>query len=364
MLPEVSVDLLGPITTVKGHDWPLGYDWVRDRADQPVSMTAVDRSHRLVIRLPSGRVLSHPSRATFFNERQGPVTDADLMPLDVNVRYLDAISYLEKVLAEWDVGPNERAKQAITRWKTYGDIAPDPVLVNYTGYGSIKGEERANVFLHVRPASQGWFLTVNVGATSTQMSGKDAAPLRQVEVPLLGKVSELKGMQWPDDPRGVWLSRGVSEPCDLTVHLPDGKALRMRTRPVLLVGRIMFTDVVGEVHAPPEGGRASLRAQALAIERLLAQWEITPDARLKAELDEWKQSNDSGTGIGAKLRIGMSLKHAIQLSFRATSGGPPEGGWFLVVEIEVTADERRRIREWELLENRRSRSPSTQPERP
>jgi hypothetical protein len=172
--------------------------------------------------------------------------------------------------------------------------------------------------------------------------------IRQVEVTLLGKTSDLKGMQWPDDPpeqaelrRSTW----IEEPCDLTVRLPSGKVLKLRTRPILIVSRIWPTHVIGSIDAPPQGGRASLREKAEEVERLLDQWQIVSNEPLRNELNEWKRQDYAGTGIGGQLRIGIALDEQTYLSFRVTSGGPDQGGWHLVVEIEAMAEEMQRIKQ-------------------
>jgi hypothetical protein len=173
---------------------------------------------------------------------------------------------------------------------------------------------------------------------------EEGLPLRHIEVTLFGSISRLEGIDWPDDPHNRWRSWSLTEPCDLTVHLPAGRTLRMRTRPILIVSRIMPTDVVGAVDAPPEGKRASLREKAEEAERLLAQWGIEPDERMREGLEEWRKRDYLGAGSGGLLRVGMYVDEVTYLAFRVQSGGPSRGGWHLVVEIEAKAQEMQRIR--------------------
>jgi hypothetical protein len=119
----------------------------------------------------------------------------------------------------------------------------------------------------------------------------------------------------------------------------------MRTRPILIVSRVMPTDMIGSIFAPPEGEKGSLRDKAEEVERLLAQWKITPDDRMRTGLDEWKQWNDAGTGVGGRMRVGMELDERTQVAFRVDSGGPRNGGWYLVVEFSAKAEEWQRARE-------------------
>jgi hypothetical protein len=170
---------------------------------------------------------------------------------------------------------------------------------------------------------------------------------RPVEVTLFGKTSDLKGMQWPHDPDNRMRSWSVEEPCDLTVRVPSGKVLRLKTRPILIASRIMPTYVIGSVYAPPEGIRGSLRDKAAEVERLLDQWKIKPDAKMRADLVEWKQANDGGRGVGGRMRVFTDIDERTQVFFRVSSGGPRLGGWDLVVEIEAKAEEWERVRKEE-----------------
>ena len=180
---------------------------------------------------------------------------------------------------------------------------------------------------------------------TTRPGREDAVALREVEVTLLGSTSDLKGMRWVHDPENRHRSQGIEEPCNLTVRLPNGKLLKMRTRPILIVSRVMPTNVIGSVDAPPEGERGSLREKADEVERLLTEWQITPDPCMQTALHEWKQNGDPGTGIGGRMRIGVALDDRTQVAFRVSSGGPGNGGWHLVVEIAAKAEEWQRARE-------------------
>src|SRR5689334_22135605 len=80
------------------------------------------------------------------------------------------------------------------------------------------------------------------GAPATQPvsggAGSGATALRHVEVTLLGRIADLKGIRWQGDTgNGLALSAGVEEPCEVSVQLPSGKHLVIRTRPILVVSR-------------------------------------------------------------------------------------------------------------------------------
>jgi hypothetical protein len=358
MLPEVSVALLGPIASLNGHTWVRGYDWVHDKRDVPLTSTALDRSHRLAIHLPSGRALRHRSRATFFTQDHGVVVNVALMPLDVNVGYQDAIAYLEQVLGEWEAEPNERAKQAIARWKTYGNLQPDPILVNYSGYGTIKGEEKAKIFFQLRPASDGWFLSMSVAATtdewrklwnspSTQAADpSDAAtrPARDtgaemlppITVELLGPISALKGHNWP---LGYdWVSDRANQPVSMTaadvpheliIHLPSGRTIRH------ISGATFFSQtrgIVDRASLMPHPGLLPYQEAIKLLELILQGWDGEPDERGSRLLAQWKAEGDLKPWELAR-RQGSAIlqgEDKVGVFFQIR---PRDAGWYLVVDV-------------------------------
>ena len=93
--------------------------------------------------------------------------------------------------------------------------------------------------------------------------------------------------------KGDPVSWGASlvEPCDVTVHLPSGKFLKVRTRPILFISRLIARnddgDVVTEVVAPPEeGAPGPLSAKARYADKLLREWGAKPTPHMRASLDE------------------------------------------------------------------------------
>src|SRR5437879_2816751 len=80
MVPEISVQILGPVASLVGHPWPHGYDWSYKKPNQPFGMATEDRPHRLTIKLPSGRTITHISKLTSFSQIHGTIVDADLLP--------------------------------------------------------------------------------------------------------------------------------------------------------------------------------------------------------------------------------------------------------------------------------------------
>ncbi len=163
-LPSISAEILGPVAAVKGHTWPRGYDWGYRRDDQPRTQTAADRPHHLVLSLPSGRIVEHDSVATFFTQKRHVVDRASLMPHPGVLRYQDAISVLERVLKEWDAQPNEGSARLIAAWKKEGDLRPWEIAQRRGG-AILRGEDRCGISFEIRPAKDGWFVTVDVAAT-------------------------------------------------------------------------------------------------------------------------------------------------------------------------------------------------------
>jgi hypothetical protein len=170
-------------------------------------------------------------------------------------------------------------------------------------------------------------------------SGKgDVTVLRQVEVPLLGKVSDLKGMQWPDDRDDRLRSKGVEEPCNLTIHLPSGRTLQIGTRPILIVSR--ERDTIVTVRVPPaEAKAASLADQARMMEKLLADWHAVPNERMRALIEEFKRvppprPGDLVPSAGIE-RVGSArLDDNSELLFELVVGHG--GNWNLVAVISAS----------------------------
>jgi hypothetical protein len=151
VLPEISVEILGPIWD----HWPRGYDWATKKQDQPRSQIVMAEPHELVIRVPSGRVIRHPSKATFFNQRRGIVTRTSLMPhLGGALRYQEAIALLETILKQWDAEPLEHTEADLDKWKAEGEIEPY-VLARREGSAVLHSEEKAGIFFQIRPTTSG-----------------------------------------------------------------------------------------------------------------------------------------------------------------------------------------------------------------
>jgi hypothetical protein len=167
MLPEISVELLGPITTLKGHAWTRGYDLVHDKPDQPLSQILANEPHELVIHLPGGRTIRNVSKATFFTQKRGVVDRVSLMPhLGPAMKFQDAIALLERTLKEWDAEPDEPTKESLTKWKAEGDLKPWE-LAQRDGGAVLHGENKAGISFNIRPTSSnaGWYLAIDVAAT-------------------------------------------------------------------------------------------------------------------------------------------------------------------------------------------------------
>lgn len=181
VLPEISVRLLGASSTLVGHEWPRGHDPVRGLEDQPLRQILIDRPHEIVVRLPSGRVIRHPSKATFLTNINDTVELVSLMPsLGPPLKLQEAIALLETVLRSWDVELSEPSTMALARWKTEGDLEPW-VLAERDGWGDLRGEDRASLGFRIRPASgnTGWFVAVDIRA-----SAAESLRLRNVQPPV------------------------------------------------------------------------------------------------------------------------------------------------------------------------------------
>lgn len=178
---------------------------------------------------------------------------------------------------------------------------------------------------------------------TTGPAKEEPVTLRQVEVTILGKVSDIKGLQWPDDPQGRWRSRSVDEPCDLTIRLPGGKVLKMRTRPVLIVTR--EEDTVVSVAAPPPGQAGPLAEKARQMEELVATWGAVPNERMQASLNEFKRVKPPMLGDPVPFagieRLGTTFHDGTEITFELVVG--PPGQWNLNAHISAQAEKWERI---------------------
>jgi hypothetical protein len=163
-VPEVSVELLGPVSSLKGHDWPRGRDLISNKESVPLGLAAVDRPHALVLRLPNGRTLQHISKGTIFGQYKGIVEDAELSPHPDELQFQAAIKILELIFEEWDVHLDPRSDQELAKWKTAGDLKPYE-LAEYRGHALLRGEDKVDVTFQIRPSKTGWLLWIMVGAT-------------------------------------------------------------------------------------------------------------------------------------------------------------------------------------------------------
>ena len=164
MLPEISVRMLGPISSLKGHTWSRGYDPVHDKQDQPVSETREFEPHEIVVTLPTGRAIRHISKATFFMQKRGIVDRVSLMPHAGLLRYQDAINLLEFILQEWDAELSESSKKSVSEWKTEGDLQPWEIAQRRGG-AELHGEKRVGIAFEIRPSKTGWYVVIDVAAT-------------------------------------------------------------------------------------------------------------------------------------------------------------------------------------------------------
>ena len=163
-LPDISVDLLGPLSSLKGATWPREYDWIHKKPDQPALMMTLDRPHEMVIHLPGGRTLRHESKLTFltYDPGRGTIATVKLVPNMRELPFQDAISELERILKEWDAELMDVAKPRVAEWRKYGNLDPKGML-SHPGGATIHGEKKAYIFFEIRPADEGWFVSMTLG---------------------------------------------------------------------------------------------------------------------------------------------------------------------------------------------------------
>jgi hypothetical protein len=183
---------------------------------------------------------------------------------------------------------------------------------------------------------------------TTEPIKENAVKLCHVEVTMLGKTSDIKGMQWPDD-LDRWLSYSVEEPCDLILHLPTGKTLTMRIPPILIVSQMEGSVVT--VQVPVGKKEAWLAERAREMEKTLAAWHAVPSKRMQASIEEFKHIGPPGPNDGVPLagieRVGAaSLDEHTDLLFELVMGRG--GKWSMVAVISAKQKDREPLfREWQ-----------------
>ena len=167
--------------------------------------------------------------------------------------------------------------------------------------------------------------THSAGQPTSRPANAEGLSRRKIDVTLLGRVSDIRGIDWPTDARGKQRSLNVTEPCELTVHLPGGRALKINTRPILVVTR--EGDVVVSISAPPEASPGQLPDKAREMEKLIDAWGATPPERMRESIGLLKKmapSPTDGVIYGGIERIGFAAldqQSELQFSLYIAKGG-------------------------------------------
>jgi len=170
---------------------------------------------------------------------------------------------------------------------------------------------------------------------------------RRVELTLLGKTSDIKGLKWPVAKSSFdifFSSVWIEEPCDLTLHLPGGRTLNVRTRPVLIVSQ--SEGFVVTVQFPPaESKPAWLSDHADEMAKLLGAWHAIPSKHMLALIDDYKKTGPPGPNdpvfFGGIERVGgAKLDDHAGLLFELSSVG---GKWSMTAVIGAEGPDRDRI---------------------
>lgn len=132
------------------------------------------------------------------------------------------------------------------------------------------------------------------------------ADIQTVELTLLGRISDVKGVRWPRSSQThptMDLSASVENPCYLMVHCCGGKTIKMRTRPMLCLTRLQVADdtqdLIVQLAAPLEGPDGTLEEKVHQAEQLLADWGAVPNDHMRALLAEMKTYHESAKSTRA-----------------------------------------------------------------
>ena len=171
--------------------------------------------------------------------------------------------------------------------------------------------------------------------------------LRHVDATILGQIVDVRGVDWPRDARtGAALSAGREDVCEVRLHLPGGRTLSLKTRPVLTLTRALDANVVMQASLPPAAPPGPLRKKIEEIESLLKEWDAKPNPRMRALLDEFRGYPATTAELGYFIRIGAAdLDEKSEVLFELS--GDSSGKYYIVAVISAKAAEWDRIRnEW------------------
>jgi hypothetical protein len=366
--------MLGQITSLKGLEPSPPNKFGLHEA-------SLSEACQLTMRLPSGKVLSFRTRPILIVScpiGSDIITSVFAPPIAASGRLAAKIAEIEGLLSEWHAAPSKHMRDSLDEYKTYEDrgVGVEAGLLPFSDrLGAADLDQQTEVSFRLSRGPDGrWNVVAEIEAKHAEwerirheLDARDAsttkpasqptkapkaersAQTRDIEFRLGRRIEEAKGISWPSDGHGgiAW-SAGVAENCELTLHLPGGKTLVLKTRPILFANCYVQDGVVTSIYAPPQGKDSSLATKLQEIEGLLTKWGAVPSKHMRALLDEFKTYDDSGAGLEAgvlpfsQLIGAADLDEQTEAMFRLSRG--PDGKWDIVAEINIKQAEWDRIR--------------------
>jgi hypothetical protein len=160
-----------------------------------------------------------------------------------------------------------------------------------------------------------------------------------IDVVLLGTTAQVRGKRWPSDRDGQPSAlTAIESPCELALHLPSGRTLRLRAHTMTLSQR---DDKVSAVTVLPLANLVSFPQAAAEIERLAAQLGVA-DKVFDSTLARWREQQpaiDPRAATWPKYMVKAELEPQIDVYSQIKSHASGRG-WFIALEFSKSASAR------------------------
>jgi hypothetical protein len=145
--PEIRLSFPGPVESLSGMDWPTD-----DRGLSEV--TCRQEPCNLTVAFPSGRTFRTPTRLLFLEQREGIITNVDVLPMQELAPFPEAVGQVERFAEGLGVSGQRQVRRRLKEWR---ETRPESSV-------STRGliEEPVAVFFEIKPhpSGRGWFVTL------------------------------------------------------------------------------------------------------------------------------------------------------------------------------------------------------------
>jgi hypothetical protein len=208
-------------------------------------------------------------------------------------------------------------------------------------HNAARGTETAMTTRALAPGFCALAVVLLCGCQSDRPADADD-PLPEIEVPVLGPVGEVRGLEWPASPHDGKPERRaiLDQPCMLTLRFPSGRKERLFTRTSWVT---QAGGTVTEVTVLPSKRLAPFADAVNDCEALLKQLGAVDQQGIKEKLREWRATPPRfpvSTGALLERRVGVFI-----LIKTLDGVNRPEGDWFLKVSFETYDEQGWALRE-------------------